>query len=105
MSGFHIDPSAFPRVAAQLDVQRTALTSHTDAVRATTGSGNPWGSDRQGSAFGAIYTEVLNHVTDVMASHADLLEYAAGQLRSWAADTVETDDAVASRLHALGGGT
>ncbi|MHA3702453.1 hypothetical protein ACXR2U_09720 [Jatrophihabitans sp. YIM 134969] len=104
MTGFDLDPTTFPKVAAVLDQQRAALASHTDAVRATTGSGNPWGGDKQGSAFGQIYADVLDHVTDVMANHGELLSYASTQLTSWADDAVATDDQVAGRLNALGGG-
>lgn len=103
MTGFQIDPTIFPKVAATLDQQKAALASHTDAVRATTSGGNPWGGDKQGSAFGQIYADVLNHVTDVMANHGELLGYASTELRSWADDVVTTDDQVAGRLNGLGG--
>ena len=103
MTGFEIDPSIFPSVAAKLDEQRTALAGHTDVVRSYASSGNPWGDDKQGSAFGAIYADVLNHVTEVMANHGDLLDYAGAELRSWADDVVTTDDEVASRLNGIGG--
>jgi hypothetical protein len=104
VSGFDIDPAVFPQVAAELDEQRATLASYTDVVNANTSGGNPWGSDKQGSAFGAIYADVLQHVTEVMASHADLLGYAATELRSWADDVVTTDELVAGRLNGLGGG-
>lgn len=105
MTGFEIDPAVFPSVAAKLDEQRAALAAHTDVVNSySSGQGNPWGGDKQGSAFGGIYADVLNHVTDVMSSHGDLLSYASTELRSWADDVVLTDDDVASRLNDLGGG-
>lgn len=103
MTGFDIDPSIFPQVAAKLDEQRAALASNTDVVNSyASGQGSPWGGDKQGSAFGAIYADVLNHVTEVMSNHADLLNYAAAELRSWADDVVVTDDQVAGKLNGLG---
>lgn len=104
MTGFEIDPAIFPSVAAKLDEQRAALASHTDVVNSyASGQGSPWGGDKQGSAFGAIYADVLNHVSEVMSSHADLLSFASSELCSWADDVVSTDDQVAGRINGLGG--
>lgn len=68
----------------------------------TVGSEHPWGDDAPGSAFGALYTDVLQHAIDALGSHTGQLAAAAERLAAWAAQSTQNEQAGAERLFQFG---
>ena len=72
------------------------------SLEKTVGSEHPWGDDQPGSAFGAIYTDVLQHAIDALGSHSGQLVTAAERLASWAAQSTENEQAGSEKLSQFG---
>lgn len=68
-----------------------------ESLRKTVGhnilGSNPWGGDAPGSAFGRLYTDVLQHATDTLGSHVSQLASASERLAAWAAQSMEAEQA------------
>lgn len=104
-AGFELDPDLLKRTAVEVDGVRARLVQATSALRAgVDGTGNPWGADAQGSAFAQVYSDVLTHAFDVMATHADQLDYASRSLTLSAEDHEQNDDNVRALFESMGEG-
>ena len=66
--GIHIDPDVLRTAGAQLDAAAGDFGSQLGQLQSTVTSDNPWGADEAGSAFGLLYTAVLGHAVEAMAS-------------------------------------
>jgi hypothetical protein len=72
------------------------------SLQKTVGSEHPWGKDQPGNAFGAIYTDVLQHAVDALGSHSGQLVTAAERLAAWAAQSTQNEQAGAEKLSRFG---
>lgn len=101
MGGVQIDPELLRQVARQIDTAATAVGTELGRLQSTVTTDNPWGGDEPGTVFGMLYTGLLGHAFESMASHQEKLAEGAGRLAAWAAVMQVTEETITSAVEGV----
>jgi len=97
------DGAALMSAAQEINAAGESLATDLDGLSSTvSGSGNPWGADEPGSAFGQAYALVLGHALETLGSHVQLLATAAQGLVAWAETTTAAEQANTAGIEQIG---
>jgi hypothetical protein len=98
-----IDPESLAQAGSRLATVAEEMATQLQQLQtAVTGSGNPWGGDEQGTLFAGLYSAVLGHAMESLASHVEQVGYAAAGLAQQARADVQADTAAATRIDNAG---
>jgi hypothetical protein len=104
METTQLDPPQVAGQAGRIEECATRLGAEVNALAATVTSGNPWGADEPGTAFGTVYTPLVGHAIEVYDSHVGQLQDAADALMTMAARMVAADQDAVRRINGAGAG-
>lgn len=100
--GIDVTPEVLAASAQTVMAAAQDMGNQLTQLQSTVTSGNPWGSDEQGSLFGMLYNAVLGHALETLGSHAQLLGSAAVGLDAWAQQVARTEQGTTQQLNSLG---
>lgn len=103
MAGIEISPELLVSAAQGIGTSAQNMGDELTKIQATVTTDNPWGSDEPGSAFGMLYTALLDHAMQAMGSHLDKLVQAAEGLASWAQQMAQTEQGATEHILTTGG--
>jgi len=101
-SGIDVTPEVLSNSAQTITSSAQAMQGQLTQLQTTVTTGNPWGSDEQGSIFGGLYGFVLGHALETLGSHLELLGAAGQGLDAWSQQMAGVEQQTTEQFTALG---